>query len=485
MISGFQALQHLDQGVDSVRQEIDRINQELNRVSEALQANRRAQAQSLKQLAEIRLDEISQGSFIGDLDASDQRTLALLEKRQHAYTQLENDLTSTTEALKRLEQDRGTALEAVNAKAQTIIDLEHKIQAELEEDNTYQEKLQEARKLDSIADKAEEKAGMAEQDQQEKGDPYENDALFMYLWKRKYGTPDYKANALIRFLDRWVEKLCNYNQYRVNYWTLLEIPKRLRTHAEQARSHSDSALEALATIETANAQQAGLPALQEDHAKALQVVDGIDDDIERLEDKLNEWLKQRAQFAEAKDTYMEQSLRTLSSALNNKSIYELNDAAHKTVSTQDNLVVREVAEQREQHDDLKEELRDQRQIHGAKLDRLQQLESVRRQFKNRRFDDVRSGFGNKSLIVSMLGQFLNGLVNSSELWRVLERQQRHRDVGAWPDFGSGGLGLPGRRRSPWHFPSSRGRSGGGFRLPKSGGWTSRGGGGGFRTGGGF
>ena len=485
MISGIQTLQHLDQGVGSVRKEIDRISSDLNRTNEALQANLRTQAQSLKQLAKVRLDEISQNSFIGDLNASDQRALELIEKRQRSYVQLESDITNATKALKQREQNRSAALETVNAKAQIVINLENKIQAELEEDNRYQEQLQNARLLDSIADKADEKAKMAEQDRLEKGKPYENNHLFIYLWKRKYGTSGYKGNPLVRFLDRWVGKLCNYDKYRVNYWTLLEIPKRLGSHAEQARKDSDQALELLAKIETERTEQAGLPALQEDHTKALQVIDNIDDDIEQQENRLNELLNQRNQFAEDKDTYMEQSLQTLTATLNNKSIYELNDAAHQTASPQDNLVVREIAELREQYDDLKEELKDHRKVHEAKLDRLQQLENIRRQFKSRRFDDVRSGFGNENLIVSMLGQFVNGLVNSNELWRVFERSQRHQNVGAWPDFGSGGLGLPGSRRSPWSLPSGRGRSGGGFRLPKIGGWSSRGGGGGFRTGGGF
>ncbi len=484
MISGFKTLQHLDQGLDSVRKEVDQINKDLNAANEALQTNQREQTQSLKQLAKIRLDEISQDSFIGDLNASDQRALALIEKRQRSYIQLEKEITLGTETLKQREQDRITALETVNEKAQVIIDIERIIQAELEVDSAYQEQLQEARMLDNIAEKAEEKAKIAEQDQQKKGESYKSNALFMYLWKRKYGTPDYKGNPLVRWLDSWVEGLCNYNQYRVNYWTLLEIPKRLNTHAEQALSDSDNALELLAEIETTKTEQAGLPAFQKNHAEALQVVDNIDDDIEQQENRLNGLLKQRNQFEEDKDTYMEQSLQTLSATLSDKSIYELNDAAHKTVSAQDNLVVREVAEQREHYEDLKEELKDHRKIYEVKLDRLQQLESVRRQFKSRRFDDVRSGFSNQNLIASVLGQFLNGVVNSNELWRVFERYQRHQDVGAWPDFGSGGLGFPRRRRSPWQLPSGRGRSGGGFRLPSSGGWSSRGGGG-FRTGGGF
>lgn len=484
MLSGARTLQQLDQGLSSVRAEVNRVDHELNQVSLAQHANRHAQAQSLQALAEIRLDELSGETFTGDLEAADQRALALLEERQQAWDMLENDITTAAQALDELENKRAAQQAGVSERAQAIIDCEQRIQGELEEDAGYQEQLQAARKLDSIAAGAEQKAEQAEQDRQEKGRPYEENELFMYLWRRKYGTPDYDAGPLTRYLDRWVEGLCDYDEYRVNYWTLLEIPKRLQSHAETARSHSESALDELAALETIKAQEAGLPALQDDHARAQATLDGIDDRIEQQEEAHNQLLKQRTAFAEARDTYMMQSLQALGNALSSKSLLELNDAAHKTISEQDNRVVRELADLREQHNDLEEELRDHRSMHEAKHARLQEFEQLRRRFKLRRFDDVRSGFGNEGLITTMLGQFLTGLVNSNELWRVLERHQRHRDVGAWPDFGSGGLGLPKSRRSPWHFPKGRGGLPGGFRLPRSGGWRSRGGGG-FRTGGGF
>ncbi|MGB5261629.1 MAG: hypothetical protein WBO34_14065 [Gammaproteobacteria bacterium] len=484
MLSGLQTLQQLDRGLSSVRDDMNRIDSELNRLSVALHANRHAQAQSMKELAQIRLDELSRETFMGELEAADQRALALLEERRHAYESLENDIATATQALDDLENERAVQQAAVSERSRAIIDCEHRIQGELEEDAGYQKQLQEARRLDSIAIEAAQKAIQAEQDRQEKGRPYEENELFMYLWRRKYGTPDYDAGPLTRYLDRWVEDLCDYDQYRVNYWTLLEIPKRLHIHAETARKHAESALDELAALETARAQEAGLPALQEAHTRAQGALDGIDDNIEQQEGARDQLLKQRTAFAEARDSYMQQGLQALSDALGNKSLLELGDATHDTVSEQDNRVVRELADLRDRHDDLEEELRDHRRMHEAKLARLQEFEQVRRRFKLRRFDDVRSGFGNEGLITAMLGQFLNGLINSNELWRVFERHQRHRDVGAWPDFGSGGLGLPRSRRSPWHFPRGRGGSRGGFRLPRSGGWRSRGGGG-FRTGGGF
>ena len=90
-------------------------------------------------------------------------------------------------------------------------------------------------------------------------------------------------------------------------------------------------------------------------------------------------------------------------------------------------------------DALTEGLADVRGLHDKKLGRLKELENVRRDFKNSRFDDVRSGFANESLLVGVLGQFLQGVVNGSDLWRVIKRNQRYRNVGSTPDFGSGGV----------------------------------------------
>lgn len=498
MISGIQALQQLDQGLGTVRQDIDRIDHELNHVSEKLHANRRQQANILKQMAEVRLDALQRGELIGSLDAADQRAMALLDARKTAYQELEESISAIQTKLTEDEQARTQAHAEVNTCAQAVIDCEQATQAQLDKDDAYQIQLNEARRLDNIALQAEEKAKQAETDRQEKGLAFEQNQLFMYLWKRRYGTPDYNANTLTRALDGWVEKMCHYNDFRVNYWTLLEIPKRLLEHAKSARSVADDAISKLAEIEQALAEQHGLPEKQDELTHAQQKLDAIDDQIANTEDDLNAALLRRTQFAEAKDSYMEQSLNTLHDALEAQSLLRLGNAAQQTRSTQDNHLVNELADLHEQHNDLEDELQDHRRLHEAKLSRLQQLEDVRRRFKNRRFDDLRSGFGNEGLIMAMLGQFLNGLINSGELWRVLERHQRHRDVGAWPDFGSGGLGdvmgdvLGGlgnragrRQRSPWHFPTSRGglrTGGGGFRLPRSGGSSSRGG---FRTGGGF
>ena len=117
---------------------------------------------------------------------------------------------------------------------------------------------------------------------------------------------------------------------------------------------------------------------------------------------------------------------------------------------------------------------------------------MRQRFKKNRYDDLRSGFDKGELITSMIREVLGGAVRGGALWKVLRQYQRYRDVGgAWPDFGSGGVGRtrrrkPARRPPTWHWPGrNQSTNRGGFKLPRVPtrlpGPRGRGG---FRTGGG-
>ena len=90
-----------------------------------------------------------------------------------------------------------------------------------------------------------------------------------------------------------------------------------------------------------------------------------------------------------------------------------------------------------------------------------------------------SEFVNSALIATLLGQLLSGALGVPDIWDAITKQQRHRNLGSNPRFGSGGFP---RGPSPWRMPG-----GGGF--PKGGGFRTGGGfgggRGGFRTGGGF
>ncbi len=489
MLSGAQTLGTLDRGLLGVRKDIDRVDSELSRIGTALTTNKHNQNRTANQLARIRLDEINRGTLSQALDTADYQAQELFAQREKALNALEQTLLDAKESLRNRESARAAQLKEVNYHAHELIDAEREVQAGLETNAEYQTQLAASREADSVADKAEDKTAQAQHDRVEKGKPYEADQLFMYLWQRNFGTSEYSANPLTRTLDGWVARRNGFEKARVNYWTLLEIPKRLESHAKRAREQDVLQLKALEELELAAAQKLGIPALQTALTQAQQELAEIDAGVAKAEDQLDAQLEQRGRYASGKDRYVEQSLALLNDAMQRRDSRDLDIAVRATQSREDDSLVHELGDLREHAEDLQEDIAEQRPVREAKIDRLKELEQVRRQFKQRRYDDVRSGFDNGDMINSVLGQFLGGLIGSAELWRTLERHQRHIDVGAWPDFGSGGLGgrMP-QGRSPWHRPGNISIGGsGGFRLPRSGGFSSRGrgGGGGFRTGGGF
>ena len=89
-----------------------------------------------------------------------------------------------------------------------------------------------------MAEEADKKAAQAEADREEKRKPYEADPLFMYLWRRRFGTAEYRANRLARYLDRKVARLIGYDKARANYAMLNELPVRLREHAERLKAEA-------------------------------------------------------------------------------------------------------------------------------------------------------------------------------------------------------------------------------------------------------
>ena len=94
-----------------------------------------------------------------------------------------------------------------------------------------------------MLESAERKAAQAEADLAAKRVPYEQDPIFMYLWRRGFGTPRYTSNGLVRSLDRMVARHVGYADASRNYAMLTELPIRLREHAERLRGRtSDTVL---------------------------------------------------------------------------------------------------------------------------------------------------------------------------------------------------------------------------------------------------
>jgi len=497
MWTGVSALKNIEQTLQTIRNDVVRLDTQLTQLTERLAASQRHRLQLINEIVGVRIQEIEQGSLREGLNSADRQAQAILLKREAALATLNELIESLNTEIDAAEQLRLDKMERLNEFSQQIVEAEAAVQQQLNQSQPYLDQLSAAKLADSIAEEADRKVENSQTDMAEKAKPYQADRLFMYLWERAYGTTEYQGGLFGRFMDGFVARTIDFEPARVNFWNLTEIPKRLAEHADTVNKAADEQHMAVQQLEINALQEAGVPSMEEQLNEQRTQLDLHDDSIEALEEQLNQELEQRAMYVAGEDSYIKECFNEMGKVLNHQDLDSINRYVRATNSIQDDKLLIELQGIDRQQGIISDDLKDVRNLHDNKLSRLKELEQVRRKFKDSRFDDVRSGFGNESLLAGALGQFLQGVVSGSDLWRVIQRNQRYRDVQSTPDFGSGSLGSLGdllgngrvssrrrrKRQSSWHIPTPR-RGGGGFNFPSG---RSSGGskGGGFKTGGGF
>lgn len=459
MQSGRQTLASIDQALQQSQEDLQTVDQQIQTTGNALIALQEQQTERFKELAKIRLDQIISGGLAEGLDAAHRRVRELLDARMRSLDALERSIREARDGQQGLERRRGEIVDEVDEAAQALDAAEAAVQRQLEKVADYQAQLQEARSADRVADRAESKRDEARQNRAEKGKPYEDDPLFSYLWKRGYGTSRYSGNPLTRLLDRWVAGLCGYQDARPNYSMLLEIPERLRDHADSVRALADREFEALKAMEEQAARTGGVPPLREALEQAEQKLEEIDDSIRENEFQQSELLEKRTAFTAGEDEHFRQAVDTFGEAFERENLSALYRYADATPTAEDDIIVQELAESRDRADALKQTLDEHKHMRLRHLERVKELEEIRSRFKRERYDGAYSGFDNGALVGMILAQFLQGMASRDDLWRTIQREQRHRRVESSPDFGSGGFR---RRKGTWRTPFPR--TGGGFRT---------------------
>lgn len=480
MLSGRDALQGINLTLQQLHQQVDESDRQIQRASDNLLNLQQQQTKRYQELARIRLDNIISGEVVAGLETADRHVRELLRLRSDALSQLSSQLDANRNQQQQKERQREQQGDLAANDANNLYNQETETRERLQLDQAYIGQLEHSETADRIALQAEEKMREAQQNREQKGKTYEADPLFSYLWGRGYGTSDYSANALIRFFDKWVAGLCNYFAARPDYARLLEIPVRLKEHADNQLMNADKELQALKVLEENAAVEDGIPALRQAHEQALAHLDEIDNEIKQLEDKIMSVLQQKANYASGDDVQFRQALDTIADSLKRENVDTLYRYARLTTTTEDDFLVSALPIAEQRRTQIQQTLSEYKLSHKKHLSRLAELEQVRRNFKTERFDDIHSGFDSKSVLTMALNQFLQGLAGSTNLWDTIRREQQYRPRN--PDFPVGSRGAGGRTGT-WRFPFPNAGSG----SPWGGGFGKggRGGGGGFRTGGGF
>jgi hypothetical protein len=482
-LSGNDVLALIERTQSDTLNEIDNVSARLARFTAELEKLRQREIGVLSVLARIRMREIEGGKLSAALDETAKRVKELLGEREGALAAVGEKLAAAERQQAALAEERVAQQAVVGAAEKAVDEAEAAAQQALGADAKYRAKLEAAAASDNVADSAEAKATAAHADREQKGKPYEADALFTYLWARGFGTAAYAHGGLTRALDGWVARVADFEPHRRDYWLLTELPARFDEHAQRMRAQADADLAAVKALETAAADAAGVPARQKTLGEAQHALAAIDEKIEEQAAAVAALVAERASFAAGDDDISRKCNELIRETLKREQMRTLRERASATPSKDDDAAVDELTEIRAHLPRIEEEAARSRTLHDAHSDRVAKLEEIRKRFKESRYDAVSSEFVNGALIATLLTSLLAGSVGLGDFWDALKKQQRYRQL-ADPRFGSGRF--PRGGGGPWNNPGGWGGGGWGGGGGFGGGGRGGGfGGGGFRSGGGF
>lgn len=517
-IRGPEALASLDEAMRDIRREEEDISGRLARSAEKFGKIKETEAELFRQLAQLRLDPSVQGELDGAISAAEGRARDLLKAHAKDLSKTEKDIAEIDATLAQLIADRAGTLKIFEGHQAELKALAARLGASIARDPAFAAKRQQATEMADIAAQSMRKTEQAETDREQKGKPYRDDPLFMYLWEAGYGTAAYRANNLFRYFDGMVANLVGFQKARPNFAMLNEIPLRLREHAERQIENAKAAEAEVDALETAAIDAAGGKPMREAMEGGQSKIDALDAQMIALEDKRDETAARLGQLSQGGNPGFEGALGELAAALGREDIQSLLADARRTRTGQDDTIVAQIDDARARLKDEQGETRDLNERLKTLAARRRELEDIQWEFKKQRFDDPRSNFREDKLVGDLLNEFLRGGITAASYWDHWKRSQnwsagtsdwgggvglpnngRQRSNSPWPEaggstfnwpdssFGGGGSGkskskAPGGFGGGWGGGSSSG--GGGFSRPRTGSAGTRKHGG-FKTGGGF
>ena len=475
MFTGRDALSSIEQGIGRARADESRLDTALRSAMDEAARLRREEAEGFRALARIKLDTLMRDRVIDDLDATERRALELVEAHRRQIEELAHRRDAAQDALDKAEQGKhghdqelADALEGLEEQSQRSAE-------RIKSDSGWKAAQAAVEEAKAVADNADKKASLAEGDLATKRKPYEDDPIFMYLWNKRHGQAEDTSGSIVRFFDRKVARLIGYGDARANFAVLQEIPTRLREHAKNKLSDVDAARQQVAAIERRALVADGIEGLEARVAAAQQAAKTAGETVLKITADLRQIESERQELlAAGLDSTYGRAVGLLAGALEREDLRQLHQEAIRTRTQDDDRIVSSISSARAALQKTDGEVADIRVAIREMAQRRSELEGARDRARNVGYDDPRGTFHRtgQEVIGGVIGAILRGALQGGDLDRVFRDNYRSPTSQGDPGFG--------RSRSAPSWPNTWGGS-----LGRTRDDGARGGGSGWRTGGGF
>ncbi len=474
VVTGREALGSIEQALVQLQTAEADAHRRLDALNRRQTEARAAEMEALQDLAGFRIKSSENDALGLQLGKVAGRVRSILGERITQRQRVESEIETNNKAIEDNRKAREEAASRLVALQDDRRAVEARAASMLDSDPVTGELRRKAETAMRMAAEAQRKAETAEVDLGEKRKPYDQDALFQYLWQRGYGTSSYTGGTITRLLDGWVARLISFGDARPNYRMLIEIPPRLRSHADRLKAEADEAAAAIRQpADKAFAAMGGL-GVNKAITEAQKQIDALEQGRLKLEERQQALLADLAHFSQGDDPSLSEAVRLVAENLAAEPVSRLTAEALKTPSPEDEAIVSRIAEAKAVQAQVQMDIPTIQQELAQIARRRGEISHVAQDFRRRRYDADGSLF-DSPLATTILSELIRGVITGAVYWSQVQghRHGRDRDEGSI---------FPQGDDSNWGSSGGSGWSGGGS---SSGGDSASSGDDGFKTGGSF
>jgi hypothetical protein len=462
-LGGTDLLRALDEALRDIRREEDDISKRAARGAELLIKHRGQEAELYRQLGTLRPDPAARAAIATLVRDIDEAAEAALSRYDATFAETEAELQQVEANLARGNADRMSLQAEIGRRDAEIRALEAAARPRLGADANYAAKLERGRSLEAIGAQLRTKLMVAEADREQKGRPFRDDPLFMYLWTKGYGTESYRGRGLVATLDRRVAQLIAYDKAREAFVLLSEIPVRLRNLSTQVEADAAAARTEIARLENSALDSEGGKSVREAIETVVVRIETLDREVAALQDRRDATIATRTELALGREVAFSIATDDLDQVLAQDDLRQLLAEARSEAGGAAATIAQQIEDLRQRIKEDGDEMRE----HGLRLKvlamRRRDLEDILHELKARGFDNPHARFASDELVGETLNALLRGEISAAQFWDLTRRMQ------SWTASGYGGPGGGwGKLPSPTGAGLSRQRP----RTPPARGLTS-------------
>src|SRR5262245_20073032 len=284
MWTGRQTLASIESTIAKLHGEEGQLDQALRSAISDVDRLRKDRSDALRELARVKLDEMTAGRLVTNLDAGERRAMQILDDYRLRMAAVTEQRAILLKEVTSAEADRHSAAAIVEAALEAIEMLRAQAETKVRPSPEWLAAKAKRDEAEAVATQAEKKAAASEAELAAKRKPYDVDPLFAYLWRRRFGTAAYRASGIVRAIARMVAYFIGFSDVRPNYAALIEIPLRLREHATAQRAAVAEPQAALVDIERRAMLELGVTAKENALAEARHKLAVVDDTVEKKQE---------------------------------------------------------------------------------------------------------------------------------------------------------------------------------------------------------